>query len=65
VDVCALGIANHAYTRLLRYALNVSWDDFTTNQELYGNLEPVSTRLRKHRLAFIGHSHVDALGSTC
>ena len=32
------------------------WDDFTTNQELYGKLEPVSTRLRKRRLAFIGHS---------
>ena len=46
-----------AYSRLLRYALNVRWDDFTTNQELYGNLEPVSTRLRKRRLAFIGHSH--------
>lgn len=46
-----------AYTRLLHYALNVSWDNFTTNQELYGNLEPVSTRLRKRRLAFIGHSH--------
>ena len=43
------------YTRLLRKALNVSWQTHTTNKELYGNMMPISERLRLRRLRFAGH----------
>ena len=43
------------YTRLLRKALNVSWQTHTTNKELYGNMMPISERLRLRRLQFAGH----------
>ena len=36
-----------AYTKLLRYALNIKWSDKITNKELYGDLSPVSVRLRE------------------
>ena len=36
-----------AYTKLLRYALNVSWRDHITNIDLYGKLPRVSIRLRE------------------
>ena len=44
-----------AYTKLLRYALNISWREHKTNKELYGNLPRVSVRLRERRLNFAGH----------
>ena len=44
-----------AYTKLLRYALNVSWKDHITNVELFGKLPKVSVRLRERRLTFAGH----------
>ena len=44
-----------AYTKLLRYALNVSWRDHVTNIDLYGKLPRVSVRLRERRLTFAGH----------
>ena len=44
-----------AYTRLLRYALNISWKEHKTNKELYGKLPRVSLRLRERRLNFAGH----------
>ena len=44
-----------AYTKLLRYALNVSWRDHVTNIDLYGTLPRVSVRLRERRLTFAGH----------
>ena len=44
-----------AYTKLLRYALNIKWSDKITNKELYGDLSPVSVRLRERRLIFAGH----------
>ena len=43
------------YTRLLRKALNVSWQSHTTNKDLYGNRLPISERLRRRRLKFAGH----------
>ena len=43
------------YTRLLRKALDISWQTHTTNKELYGNLLPISERLRIRRLKFAGH----------
>ena len=44
-----------AYTKLLRYALNVSWKDHVKNVDLYGKLSRVSVRLRERRLTFAGH----------
>jgi sorting nexin-29 len=44
-----------AYTRLLRYALNISWKDKITNTVVYKGVSPVSTRLRERRLTFAGH----------
>ena len=44
-----------AYTKLLRYALNIKWTDHITNKILYGDLSPVSVRLRERRLIFAGH----------
>ena len=44
------------YTRMLRAVLGVSWKDYKTNEELYGNLQKISDTLRTRRLRFIGHS---------
>ena len=46
---------NGAYTKLLRYALNIHWTEFKTNVEVYQNIQPVTTVLLKRRLSFIGH----------
>ena len=46
-----------AYTKLLRYALNVRWQDHVKNVDLYGTLPKVSIRLRQRRLAFAGHCY--------
>ena len=44
-----------AYTKLLRYALNIRWQDHVKNVDLYKSLPKVSIRLRQRRLAFAGH----------
>ena len=44
-----------AYTKLLRYALNISWKDHVKNVDLYGKLSRVSVRLRERRMTFAGH----------
>ena len=43
------------YTRMLRAALNVSWKEHTTNEELYGNTPPISQTIRTQRMRFAGH----------
>jgi hypothetical protein len=43
------------YTKLLRYALNIKWQDRIRNTDLYQNLPKVSTRLQQRRLTFAGH----------
>ena len=44
------------YTRLLRYALDVKWDTYTSNDKLYGKLPSrVSSRLLEKQLIFAGH----------
>ena len=43
------------YSRLLRVALNVTWRDHISNEELYGDLPPISTSLQIRRLQFSGH----------
>ena len=44
------------YTRMIRKVLNVSWKQHLTNQELYGELPPVSNIIRQRRLKFAGHT---------
>ena len=41
------------YTRLLRKVQNLTWEDKKTNEELYGQLDPISNVIRG--LRFIGH----------
>ena len=43
------------YTRMLRRALDVSWKDHITNEELYGDLPKITTRISKRRLQFAGN----------
>ena len=43
------------YTRMLRMALNVSWRQHLTNEELYGNLPKISDKIREKRLRLAGH----------
>ena len=46
---------NGCYTRLLRYALDIKWDAFISNDKLYGKLSRVSSRLLEKQLIFAGH----------
>ena len=41
---------NGCYTRMLRMAMNVSWKSHFTNEQLYQELPPVSTKVRQRRL---------------
>ena len=43
------------YTRMLRMAFNVSWKDKLTNEELYGGLPKVSSKVASRRLKLAGH----------
>ena len=43
------------YTNLLRKALNMSWKDYITNAEFYGELPPADAILRHRCLQFTGH----------
>jgi hypothetical protein len=43
------------YTRMLRMVLNVSWRDRIRNEQLYGNLPKVSTKIRQRRMSLAGH----------
>ena len=43
------------YTRMLRKALNISWREHITNEQLYGSLPRISTKIRARRLKLAGH----------
>lgn len=43
------------YTKLLRKALNISWRDHVSNQELYGDIPKLSSTIRQRRMRFAGH----------
>jgi hypothetical protein len=43
------------YTKLLRYCLNIKWQDKIPNYILYQNIPPVSLRLKARRMSFAGH----------
>ena len=46
-----------AYTRMLRTALNISWREHITNEELYGSLPKLSTRIKERRMRLAGHCY--------
>ena len=43
------------YTRLLRKALNYTWEDYIKNEALYGKLSKATDKIRNHRLKLAGH----------
>ena len=43
------------YTRMLRMAMNVSWEDHMRNVDLYAGLPSVSEKIRERRLRLAGH----------
>ena len=43
------------YTRLLRKALNVSWRQHQTNENLYGDLPKLTIKIRQRRMRLAGH----------
>ena len=45
------------YTRILRFALDISWKDHVTNEKLllYAGLPKLSNKLRSRRLGIAGH----------
>jgi len=43
------------YTRLLRKALDISWQQHMTNEELYGQIPSAMHQLGEWRLSFTGH----------
>ena len=43
------------YTRMLRKALNVSWKQHMTNEELYKNLQNVSKKIAERKLRLARH----------
>ena len=43
------------YTRMLRMALDVSWEDRIRNTDLYGGLPRVSAKVRERRMGLAGH----------
>ena len=43
------------YTRMLRAALNVSWEDHIRNVDLYGYLPRLSDTIRQRRMRLAGH----------
>lgn len=45
------------YTRLLRFALGLTWKSMTRKEVLYGDLPPVSTKINQRRLRLAGHLH--------
>ena len=45
------------YTRMLRMALNISWKLKLTNEQLYQELPPISSKVRSRRMRLAGHCH--------
>jgi len=43
------------YTRMLRAALNLSWRQHPTKQQLYGPIHLITSFLRKRIMCFAGH----------
>ena len=43
------------YNRMLRAALDISWKSHITNNDVYGDLPKLATKITKRRLQFAGH----------
>ena len=43
------------YTRMLRSAWNVDWRTHMTNEELYGDIPQITTKIKARRLTFAEH----------
>ena len=59
-EACALSVKDEkaldgVYTRMLRVALNVSWEDHITNVDLYDKLPRLSDKIRVRRMRLAGH----------
>lgn len=46
---------NGTYTRMLRMALNISWQQHMTNEQLYLNLPRITDKISSRRLRLAGH----------
>ena len=44
-----------AYSKLLRYALNIHWTEKVTNIEVFQDIKPIYNQLLKRKLISIGH----------
>ena len=44
------------YTRMLRVALDVSWEEHMRNVDLYGKLARLTDKIRQRRMRMAGHS---------
>ena len=49
------GSSDGCYTRMLRAALNISWQSLGPNEELYGTLPGISEKVAWRRLGIVGH----------
>ena len=43
------------YTRILRKALNIKWQEYVTNKEVYGKLPLVSSKIKASMMKMAGH----------
>lgn len=48
-------VLDSVYTRMLKMALNVFWEDHMRNSELYGNLPRLTNKIRQRRMGLAGH----------
>ena len=46
---------NGCYTTMLRLAMNVRGNDHITNEELYGSLKPIASKIQERRMRLAGH----------
>ena len=46
---------NGCYTRMLRMALNINYKDHVTNEDLYGSLPQVTSKIKMRRMRLAGH----------
>ena len=45
-----------SFTHMLRWVVNVHWEQHMTNKQLYGDLQPLTeTKIRRRRLKLAGH----------
>ena len=47
------------YTRMLRMALNVTWEDHIRNVDRYGRLPRLTSKLRERRTGLAGVRHLE------